>query len=973
MDDTHNGAMHVGKVSHTTRSRRRTTTATAQAEPQTPDGDLRAALGAAELRAEIAERQVRQLEARFDALASTSSQWIWTSNSNGHIQQHIAGGQTFLAYDSASPQEVDWIDAIHPDDRDRVRAAWAHAVATHSTYATVHRVRGADGAYRTLQVRAVPTTIIEDDSSSHEWVGTSTDITDQIAQFEREHAARAEAEAVKAQLQAVLDVLPLGLVIADAHGKLIMRNPAVYKMWGSAAPASDALTNYRNYKGYWPTTGQRLEGEDWALARSLLHGAVVVGEEVAIETFDGEHKTILNSTAPIRDANGAIVGGVAAMLEVTEHKKFEREALEGAAQLDTTFEALGDGIGLVDDQGRVIRMNAAARDMLLFNVDPAEYTALSLAEQERQQVICDLDGNPLPLEQWPRFRVARGEVLQGTTAMNLISRSRDGRTIYLTATGAPIRDTAGRILGGVVVYRDETQRMQLEHALRASIAAARHRADEVDAVLDAITDGVLFYDADGHLVSTNAAARRLLTDADDTSPDPWTLPERSLTFAARDLYGNALSPEQHPFTRILRGEVLTGSDTVEIETHRMDGSPITIAVSGAPLRDEHGAPRGAVCVLRDMTGRLLLEKALREREAMFRGTFEQAAVGMAHTGLDGRWLRVNDRICAITGYTSDEMLSSKFQDITHPDDLETSNALSRDLIAGKSKTYSTEKRYIRKNGQWIWVNLTVALAHTPAGTPSYFISVIEDISARKALEQQRSDILGIVAHDLSNPLTIMKTRLQALHRQLAAGKTLDVTAQKAIERTLRRMERLVSDLRDATSAEIHQLALKVEPHDLVALCRMEADAQMQMNKGRIIELVLPEEPLIADIDYDRITRVLGNLLSNAIKYSPPAQPITLSLERQTEPSADGPAKAVARIAVRDRGLGISPTLVPHIFEKFYRVPGVHEQQQMQPSLGLGLYICRTLVEEHHGTITVETPSGPGSTFVVTLPLTHRKQ
>jgi PAS domain S-box-containing protein len=405
----------------------------------------------------------------------------------------------------------------------------------------------------------------------------------------------------------------------------------------------------------------------------------------------------------------------------------------------------------------------------------------------------------------------------------------------------------------------------------------------------------------------------------------------------------------------------------------MDGSPITIAVSGAPLRDEQGAFRGAVCVLRDMTGRLLLEKALREREAMFRGTFEQAAVGMAHTGLDGRWLRVNDRICAITGYTSDEMLSSRFQDITHPDDLEASHALSRDLIAGKCQTYSTEKRYIRKNGQCIWVNLTVALARTPAGTPSYFISVIEDISARKALEQQRSDILSIVAHDLSNPLTVMKTRLQALHRQLAAGKTPDVTAPKAIERTLRRMERLVSDLRDATSAEIHQLALKVEPHDLVALCRMEADAQRQMNKGRIIELDLPEEPLIADIDYDRITRVLGNLLSNAIKYSPPTQPITLSLERQTEPSADGPGKEVARIAVRDRGLGISPTLVPHIFEKFYRVPGVHEQQQMQPSLGLGLYICRTLVEEHHGTIMVETPSGPGSTFIFTLPLTHRKQ
>lgn len=970
MDDTHHGAPPSGKLSYNTRSRRHATTGAAQPASRTSDSDLRAALQAAELRAEAAERHARHLEARFEALASISTQWIWTSSADGHIKVHIADSRLFSGSEEANIQAIDWVDAIHPDDREHALTAWAHAVATQTTYDNVQRVRRADGTYRTLQVRAVPG--IPDDTTAPEWVGTSTDITDQVAHLEREHAARAEAEAVKAQLQAVLDVLPLGLVIADATGHTLMINPAAYTMWGDDAPFSDALTSYREYKGYWPTTGQRLESEEWALARSLLYGAVVVGEEVAIETFDGERKTILNSTAPIRDANGTIVGGVAAMLEVSERKRLEQEAIERAAQLDATYDALGDGIALVDDKGKVQRMNAAARDLLVYSVDPAEYTALSASEQKRQQVLCDADGNPLPLEQWPRFRVARGEVLQGATAVDLLSRSRDGRTMYLTATGAPIRDATGRILGGVVVHRDETRRKLLEHAFRASIAEARHRADELDAILNAITDGVLFYDADGRLVSTNEAARRILTDTEN-SPDPWTLPERSLTFAARDLYGNVLSPEQHPFARILRGEVLTGSDTVEIETHRMDGSSIMISVSGAPLRDEQGGFRGAVCVLRDMTGRLLLEKALRERESMFRGTFEQAAVGMAHTGLDGRWLRVNDRICAITGYTREEMLSSRFQDITHPDDLKASNALSRDLLAGKSQTYSTEKRYIRKNGQCIWVNLTVSLVRTPTGAPSYFISVIEDISAHKALEQQRSDLLSIVAHDLSNPLTVMKTRIQVLHRQLAAGKTPDASVPKATESALRRMERLVNDLRDATSADTHQLTLKVEHHDLVTLCRMEAEAQIQMNKGRLLELVLPEEPITAEIDYDRITRVLGNLLSNAIKYSPADQPITLSLERQIEPSGDEPGQPVAQITVRDRGVGIPADLVPHIFEKFYRVPGTHEEQQTQPSLGLGLYICRTLVEEHHGTLRVETPAGPGTMFVVTLPLTYRKQ
>lgn len=970
-DNTSHGATQPDNRPGHAKPRRHITVETAVAAHATPRDDLQAALRAAELRAETAERQIRQLEARFAALASTSDQMIWTSGPDGHVDINLSDRQEFGGYERGDVKELDWAEIIHPDDREQALTAWANAVATQSALETVARVRRADGDYRTFLVRAVPNR--GTDGSSLEWVGTSTDITDQVVQFEREHVARADAEAVRAQLQAVLDVLPLGLMISDETGRIILSNPAVYHIWGNDAPAPKDLTSYREYKGYWPNTGQRLKSEDWALARALLRGEVTIGEEVAIETFDGERKTILNSTAPIRDASGAIVGGVAAMLDITERKRLEREALERAAQLDATFEALGDGISIVDEQGKVLRMNAAAKQMMVFNVDPYEYTALSASEQERQQALCDADGRPLPLEQWPRFRVARGEVLQGDTAMDLITRSRDGRTLYAAATGAPIRDTDGRILGGVAVYRDETQRKQLEHALLASMVDARQRADEVDAILEAISDGVLLYNAAGQLIRTNAAARRLLTGGNELL-EVWTqknADERTASFVVHGLDGNVLSPEQYPFSRIMRGEVLTGANSAEIETHRLDGSPIWISVTGAPLYDENGAFRGAVCVTRDVTERIQLEKALREREAMFRGTFEQAAVGMAHTGLDGRWLRVNDRICAITGYSREELLSSRFQDITHPDDLQANRKLVRELLAGNSRNYSMEKRYIRKDGQCVWVHLTAALARTPAGAPSYFISVIEDISARKVLEQQRSDLLSIVAHDLSNPLTVMKAQLRALQRQLTAGKTPTVSGTKTGESALRRMERLVSDLRDATSADTHQLALKIEPHDLVGLCRTEAEAQMQTSKGREIEVLLPDEPVIAEIDYDRITRVIGNLLSNAVKYSPSGQPITLSLERHVEPSASEPERQVARIAVRDRGIGIAPDVKDRIFERFYRVPGVNEEQRMQPSLGLGLHICRTLVEEHHGIIAVDSTPGQGSTFFFTLPLAHR--
>lgn len=970
MDDSYHAAIQPDALPISTK-KRRTTTKEASRRPR--GNDLRAALKAAELRAETAERQVQRLEACFAALVSTSKQWMWTNSADGTIDVDNVVQRMFAVQDEENPQQYTWTDSIHPDDRERTLTTWAKAVATRSIYEHAHRMRDTDGSYHTLLIRAVPNVVAN--SSVVEWRGTTTDITENVAQLEREQAAHAEAEAIRAQLQAVLSVLPLGLVISDAKGAIRMINPAVYRIWGDDAPALNTLSGYREYKGYWPDTGQRLESEDWALARSLLYGEEIIGEEVDIETFDGERKTILNSTAPIRDASGTITGGVAAMLDITARKQFEREALSGAAHLDATFESLGDGIAIVDSQGIVLRMNTAAKNMLVFNVDPFAYTALSASEQKRRQALCDTNGHPLPLEQWPRFRVARGEVLQDTTAMDLITRSCDGHTLYVTATGAPIRDADGNILGAVTVYRDETQRKQLEQALRASMAEARHRADEVDAIFEAIADGVLLFNAEGQLVRTNAAARRMLSGKDEL-PEPWlrkTLAERTSGFVAHDLNGKVISPEHYPFTRIMRGEVLTGANIAELETHRIDGNPITVSISGAPLYDEQGVPRGAVCVSRDVTERIHLEKTVREREAMFRNTFEQAAVGMAHTGLDGHWLRVNERMCSITGYSREELLTSKFQDITHPDDVEINLAYARELLAGKIHTYTMEKRYIRKNGTSIWVNLTVALARTPPGAQRYFISVVEDISARKMLEQQRSDLLSIVAHDLSTPLTVMKSRLQLIHHQLTARKMPEASVTKTAASALAHMERLVGDLRDATSADTHQFALKIAPCDIVTLCRTEAEAQMQANKERQIDLILPVEPIIAEIDSDRIARLLGNLLSNAVKYSPPGQPIILSLERGVELSLGGPEHAVARIAVRDYGIGIAPDILPHIFERFYRAPGIHEEQQLQPSLGLGLYICRMLLEEHGGTIHAESTPGQGSTFFVTLPLTHQRR
>jgi PAS domain S-box-containing protein len=130
---------------------------------------------------------------------------------------------------------------------------------------------------------------------------------------------------------------------------------------------------------------------------------------------------------------------------------------------------------------------------------------------------------------------------------------------------------------------------------------------------------------------------------------------------------------------------------------------------------------------------------------LFQATFEQAAVGIAHVSPEGQFLGLNRQFCEITGYDRDEMMNLTFQDITYPDDLSNDLEYVRQLLENRLKTYSMEKRYIRKDGSLTWVNLTVALVHDPNGNPKYFISVIQDINDRKKLEVDRYNASATLA------------------------------------------------------------------------------------------------------------------------------------------------------------------------------------------------------------------------------------
>lgn len=133
------------------------------------------------------------------------------------------------------------------------------------------------------------------------------------------------------------------------------------------------------------------------------------------------------------------------------------------------------------------------------------------------------------------------------------------------------------------------------------------------------------------------------------------------------------------------------------------------------------------------------ESALIASEALYRATFDQAALGIAHIGFDGRWLRVNDRLCAITGYTREELLGRRYVDITHPDDVPGNVALVESLREGRVPRIVLEKRYIHRDGSIVWVKVTAAVLHDVDGAPLHFISTLDDVTDRRQAETEARD------------------------------------------------------------------------------------------------------------------------------------------------------------------------------------------------------------------------------------------
>ena len=289
-----------------------------------------------------------------------------------------------------------------------------------------------------------------------------------------------------------------------------------------------------------------------------------------------------------------------------------------------------------------------------------------------------------------------------------------------------------------VILENRMQTRTLESRAESLSQEIRQEKSNIRTLLDTLPVGVWVADENGTIILGNPAGEKIWSGI------------RYIGLAHYGEYkawwpgtGKRVEAEEWGLAQAIKAGKSSTDQEVEIEC--FDGTLKTILNSAAPLLDAEHRVIGAVAVNQDITERKEAEKALRESEEQFKAMFEMASIGMAQADpKTGRWLRVNHKLCEITGYSSSEMLAMHIPEITHPEDQERDWEAFQDVINNKSKNYRLEKRYIRKDGTTIWVNVNMTVIRDAAGEPVRTMATIEDVTERKLAEAERERLMAAI-------------------------------------------------------------------------------------------------------------------------------------------------------------------------------------------------------------------------------------
>jgi two-component system, OmpR family, phosphate regulon sensor histidine kinase PhoR len=260
---------------------------------------------------------------------------------------------------------------------------------------------------------------------------------------------------------------------------------------------------------------------------------------------------------------------------------------------------------------------------------------------------------------------------------------------------------------------------------------------------------------------------------------------------------------------------------------------------------------------------------------------------------------------------------------------------------------------VEARGLTSWLVASAAPIRAPGGAVWGAVGTFSDISAAHALEEAREDLVRMISHDLRTPLTAVLAQAHLLRRHPEDAGKVEERA-RSIARSCERMSAMIQDLLEGTLLEAGELRVSPRNVDLGPFVAEAIERQRGALAVERVAVVAPQPTPAVEADPDRLERIVLNLVSNALKYSPAQSPVQVEV-------ASAPGGAT--IAVTDRGVGIAPEDLPHLFERFFRSRAARRPE----GIGLGLYITRLLVYAHGGWIEVDSQLGRGTSFKVFLP------
>jgi PAS domain S-box-containing protein len=613
------------------------------------------------------------------------------------------------------------------------------------------------------------------------------------------------------------------------------------------------------------------------------------------------------------------------------------ESEEDQELLNALFEYFPGGVTIAAAGDDKIRMVSKYSQQLLGWPREA-LEGLSLQEYVQKWNVFHLDGvTPATAEELPLVRATRqGQVV---TDQEWLIRCRDGRTIRVLCNAGPIRNRHGDIIGGVVAWRDITERQRVEEQFR-----------EVATLLPA---AVYLCDASGLIKWYNARAVELW----GREPDSASTDERF--FGSYKIYhpdGTFIPHWETPIAELLRTGIPVHNRELMVE--RPDGSRITVLVNIAPIKNEQGEVIGAINCFEDITERKQAERKLRESEERYRRIVETAAEGIKILDRDGRITYINSRGASLLDCSVEEMLHCSMFDFVFPEDLAEARHELAQLFRGTRE--EADVRLRRKNGSPLWVHYVASPIPDDRGGYNGALFMFSNITPRKeaekrALQAERLAAIGQMATGLAHESGNALQRSQSCLRMLTLllkdqPEALDLVNR--IQKAQDHLQYLFEDVRGYAAP----LNLELRTCDLSEIWR-EAWSQLDFShQGR--NVAFHEETGGLDLhvhaDCFRLLQVFRNLFDNALTAC--RDPVVLSVHCSSALLAGHPA---IRITVRDNGPGIAAEERSKIFEPFYTTK--------TKGTGLGLAIVRRIVEAHGGEIAVGEGTNSGAEILITLP------